>query len=59
MMKYKYRLIIEDTNKNQEILEVAGHGTTQNQQTCLKSIRREINSSIREMLTDPSEKVSI
>lgn len=59
MIKYKYRLIIEDTNKNQEILEVAGHGATQNQQTCLKSIRREINSSIRKILADPTKEESI
>lgn len=49
-MKYRYRLIIEDTKENQKILEVAETGTTRSQKTCLKSIRREINSTIKEML---------
>ena len=54
-MKYKYRLIIEDTTKDQEILEIAGHGISKTQETCLKSVRREINASIREMLTNEKD----
>ena len=48
-MKYRYRLIIENTTENQEILEMAGHGISKTQQTCLKSVRRNINETIRKM----------
>lgn len=56
-MKYRYRLIIEDANEDHEILEISGTGATKNQQTCLKHIRRNINSTIKEMLNklDTSE----
>ena len=49
-MKYKYRLIIEDTKEDVQILELAGAGTTRNKITCLKSIRRSINSAIKDLL---------
>lgn len=56
-MNYRYRLVIEDTTKSQEILVVAGHGTSKTQTTCLKSVRQTINASIREMLTGQEEAV--
>lgn len=54
-MKYRYRLIIENTTENQEILEIAGHGISKTEKACLKSIRQSINKTIREMLTDTEE----
>lgn len=56
-MKFRYRLIIENTTENQKILEMAGHGISKTQHTCLKSIRRDINTTIREMLTDTEEEI--
>lgn len=49
-MKYRYRLIIEDTEKDEEILEIKGFGTTRSMKTCLKSIKNDINSSIKEKI---------
>jgi len=56
-VKYRYRLIIENTTEDQEILEMSGHGISRTQQICLKSVRREINTTIREMLTDTKEEL--
>lgn len=56
-MKYRYRLIIENTTENQEILEMAGNGISKTQQTCLKSVRRNINETIRKMLVDTEEEI--
>lgn len=50
-MKYKYSFIVEDTAKDQEIIVMKGTGATRDEETCLKSIRREITQTIRKHLT--------
>lgn len=55
-MKYRYHLIIENTKEDEKILEIEGFGATRNIKTCLKSIRRDINSSIKEKLDHIDEK---
>lgn len=46
-MKYRYHLIIEDIENDEEILEIKGSSTSKNVKTCLKSVRRYIDSSIK------------
>lgn len=50
-MKYSYKLTVTDETKDEDILKMEGFGSTRSKETCLKGIRREIISVIRECLT--------
>lgn len=49
-MKYEYHFVIEDTEKELNIVEMHGRGISRSKKSCLKSIRRDIRSSIKEMI---------
>lgn len=49
-MKYRYTLKIENENEETTILKIEGWGTSAKTETCLKTIRKDINHSIKEKL---------
>lgn len=49
-MKYRYKLIIEDAAKDEEILIVKGQGISRNLEGCYKAVRRTITQSMKEYI---------
>ena len=46
-MKYSYEFIIRDEKEDSKIIEIFGRGVSRSTKGCLKSVRRDINSSIK------------
>jgi len=49
-MKYEFHFRIEDIEKEIDIIEIKGQGTSKSLKTCLKSIKRDMNSFIKKKI---------